>query len=1049
MKINEIRIRRFGVWQDVTLPVHHHGLNVVYGPNEAGKSTLLRFIRGMMYGFQPDISRQYGNSERPPAGGTLHLEHEGQWLELNRSAMEGAARGRMQLRGPEGEANRETSFRQLLKQVDETLFENIFAVGLTELQELATLQSDEVAQHVYGLSLGPEGQRLVDVTRDIRRRRGAFIDQKSRRGIFPTLLAERHQLNRQLAELGDLRAFHGQLHTRLAAGEQQIDNLRRKQASLQEQLAAHEFIARIHAPWKEVQDYRHQLDGLPSLAGFPADGLERLSQIEQDLQAAEHSRAEAVREVRRLHREATGLRPTPELEERIDAVRGLVAQREWIAELIAERDAAKKTFDVARQQFDASRRQLEPEWTEERLDLLDCTPSAAAGFITTARQFQSVIGQRNRLQKKHTRLSKSCQQRSTEIADRLRELGVDSTEAAITERRAQLEELRTLASLETEEAGLAERLQADQKHLKHLDSREAVPTWVYWFLGLLIAGGCASMVVGLVTGISYNVIAGLMWAMLGATCVASAAAWRSHIETGTADTAGMLQHQIGQTELRLREVHQHQERIRQALPQQSLRPVAGRRSTESASMQTAVRIQNLSAELAAMEQLQAREQRITARRRYLTQLRGRFQAVQRELTAARQKWCEQVTRVGLPEMVRIGETVRLWRQVAGAGEALKSRKQAQGTYELLDRNVSRLTARIAELNRELPTRKSSEDPLEILEAWNREISRYSSGLSRYRQLRREVKSLRRTADNCRMEIDRLRRRQTELLALAGASSREDFELRAAGLSRRAELTELLELAEAELRRAGEGQPAVAMTEEDLQDFDPVKNAEAGELIQMELQDLDRELQAQHESLGSIRQEIRQLEQDRRQHELHTRRVLVDDRIRTATKDWAALEVASEAVEQVRAKFERTCQPKVLAAASRYLKQLTGNRYRNIWTSLGSQELKVDDDSNRTFSVVDLSNGTREQLFLAIRLALIDGLREKGIRLPMVLDDVLVNFDQTRTEAAIETLTEFAAGGQQVLLFTCHLHLAHLCEARDIQPIWLPGHQHHLEGQHAG
>jgi uncharacterized protein YhaN len=63
--------------------------------------------------------------------------------------------------------------------------------------------------------------------------------------------------------------------------------------------------------------------------------------------------------------------------------------------------------------------------------------------------------------------------------------------------------------------------------------------------------------------------------------------------------------------------------------------------------------------------------------------------------------------------------------------------------------------------------------------------------------------------------------------------------------------------------------------------------------------------------------------------------------------------------------------------------------------------------------------------------------DRGVELPMVLDDVVVNFDQLRTEAAVRALLEFAEQGQQIMMFTCHLHLAHLFENQGVEPIWLP------------
>jgi uncharacterized protein YhaN len=53
MKLTDIHIERFGVWKNLDLALNRSGINVFFGPNEAGKSTLLRFDRGVLYGFQP------------------------------------------------------------------------------------------------------------------------------------------------------------------------------------------------------------------------------------------------------------------------------------------------------------------------------------------------------------------------------------------------------------------------------------------------------------------------------------------------------------------------------------------------------------------------------------------------------------------------------------------------------------------------------------------------------------------------------------------------------------------------------------------------------------------------------------------------------------------------------------------------------------------------------------------------------------------------------------------------------------------------------------
>ena len=85
----------------------------------------------------------------------------------------------------------------------------------------------------------------------------------------------------------------------------------------------------------------------------------------------------------------------------------------------------------------------------------------------------------------------------------------------------------------------------------------------------------------------------------------------------------------------------------------------------------------------------------------------------------------------------------------------------------------------------------------------------------------------------------------------------------------------------------------------------------------------------------------------------------------------------------------------------------------------------------------LSRGTREQLFLSVRLALVAMFARRGVNLPMVLDDVLVNFDVGRARRAAEVLCEFAAAGHQTLFFTCHEHMWQMFKELDADCRRLP------------
>jgi uncharacterized protein YhaN len=94
-------------------------------------------------------------------------------------------------------------------------------------------------------------------------------------------------------------------------------------------------------------------------------------------------------------------------------------------------------------------------------------------------------------------------------------------------------------------------------------------------------------------------------------------------------------------------------------------------------------------------------------------------------------------------------------------------------------------------------------------------------------------------------------------------------------------------------------------------------------------------------------------------------------------------------------------------------------YTRVYKHLETNTLRVGNlDSKTDKALNELSRGTREQLFLALRLALILSFEKETEPLSIVLDDILVNFDNFRKEAALKVLEEFAAG-RQVLLLECN------------------------------
>ena len=152
------------------------------------------------------------------------------------------------------------------------------------------------------------------------------------------------------------------------------------------------------------------------------------------------------------------------------------------------------------------------------------------------------------------------------------------------------------------------------------------------------------------------------------------------------------------------------------------------------------------------------------------------------------------------------------------------------------------------------------------------------------------------------------------------------------------------------------------------------------------------------------------------------------------------------LESIREKYEAKRQPETLQEASSYLTRLTEGHYTRIWTRLVGEELLVDNKNDETITVDKLSRGTREAVYLSLRLALIGAYARRGAVLPMVMDDILVNFDSRRARAAAELLVEFSRNGYQLLMFTCHEHMVQLFHSLHVDVKVLPHHRDVVESK---
>ena len=115
-------------------------------------------------------------------------------------------------------------------------------------------------------------------------------------------------------------------------------------------------------------------------------------------------------------------------------------------------------------------------------------------------------------------------------------------------------------------------------------------------------------------------------------------------------------------------------------------------------------------------------------------------------------------------------------------------------------------------------------------------------------------------------------------------------------------------------------------------------------------------------------------------------------------------------------------------AGRFLSLMTEGRWTSV-SPTAEGDLQVTNDLMQTCNVLQLSLGTCQQLYLAMRIALLIVADNVGASVPVLADDILVNFDAKRRAGAAKALAELGRH-RQVIVMTCHQEVVSALRAAD-------------------
>ncbi len=1036
LRIDALHVLGFGRFSGLTRELGP-GLHLLYGPNEAGKSTLLAFLRSMLFGFekrgQPE---RYEPAHGGAFGGELTLSTSAGPLLVRRIASRRASEGELTVRGADGQELSKEWLEGALAHVSRELFFDVFAFRLDELAGFERLTEQRGASEALVAASMRGARRLPEVMDQLRKRTEALYKPNGVKPALNETLKALEDVQARLRQEGDRPARYFAEKARLAS---LVEEQRVLEAALLEVGAGLERLTRLEAALGDVAalaEARAELATLPALDTFPEAGESRL---EDGLHRRRSYRAEGARLAERLATVDAGL-------ERLAAPSGVRGREEALGSALlayGERAVLLRALPSRRAALAEKQRQVELALRELGLPVdgpgllaLDLSASVRValeelalrlGAAEAARReaegtWARAVSERERLDGALARLDAELAALPQERASQLRQ-----QQAGLGRLRAARSELERLAE---QRAELHRQFESVRTQGEPHVTAAVLPAW--WVPAVALAVVALAVTAWLLAGHT-----------VGALCLAGGLLLTGVLALARRRVEAARDADVAAQGARQRWRQQEEERLRSALMALAAREELLHRELLAASNEAGLNLVATAADMAAREAALADALERAGRRELLQReqekLHAEHTAALREEHRASEAMGEAESRQGqlgeelaahlsarcFPPTLAASAALTLWRDAAALRQRLLDVGAEEAALAVDARACEQAAARLwtEAVAGELVTGPTEPPGLDagVLEPL---AARVGTALEQERAQSLERRTLEERRAELRAEKARLdglchdeEAALAALLAEGGSADEESFRRRAAQARRYAELTgRTRELSHRIEARTGLSETSARQALIDVGGEQGLR-AELESLRGKQAESQERQ-KAVLTECGALRHQLEQWENDDALAKLRIVEESLRARAAELAKQYAADRLTLALLARARRRFEEEQQPRVVQLASEHFTALTQGRYQRVFIPTGEErELRVG-DGQRDWSAAQLSRGTREQLYLAFRLAVVRDFGETRGALPLIVDDVLVNFDPERARGAIHLLARLSEH-QQVIAFTCH------------------------------
>ncbi|APH06067.1 ATP-binding protein [Bacillus weihaiensis] len=978
MKIKELMIYGYGRFEKTHIVITDDQLQIVYGENEAGKSTLMSFIHSILFGFptKQQAEKRYEPKQGGAYGGYLLIEKNGEALKVER--LPGKNGGTVTIKGEDGSDRGEDFLQELVSGIDKETYRSIFSFDVHGLQQVQKISGSQLGKYLF-LSSIYGADSLFAIEDKLSKEQDALFKPSGKRPLLNEGLEKLKGSSKKLLEAKKQNHDYTQLLSKKEKLEKEIADRKSKRMSREVRLRELEKVRSVLPLLTDREWCLNQVAALPPTGDFPENGLTRLEQFivtlqqkEAELHTLQKKRESLLLEENQLDVEEKVLDAESEIKQLRDQLPLYEEKKKRVSQL-------NQTIDQLNLEMNLHKQQLFPSLTEDEILSIHATLPVKEEIkqaVITDQQFKhrkQMIDEQFEQTKNEL---EACEEKMRDITNQL----LPEKERQKLDEQMKSKDRGSIHDLKSEKQRISSQIETYKEDRKKQMKQQT--TLFLIFSGILFVLFASSLF-------------GENWLLAGislAGCVAVLFYLGSRKKQKHDPFLTHLLEQAAKVDNEIREVEEQVATV--SFPSyEDLNRLLERDDFLRRS---------LDHEKLVFAQLEKSYDRILKQ----------YEEWEDEKFHSSERYVKLLSEFPIGQDTNPGILLEAFDQIQSLQQLIIKKQQYLADVKATLEEVNHYESRVGEVTEKLQMRA-----LPIEKAVYDLVERYEWSLKN--------KEKKITIQDRREEVEEsieiylnenqfIKQQKQELLESSQATSDEEYRKLWKVQQERQELLKQQKWIEKQL---------VLDKNIDLEKVTLVSSDELNKEIEeiegqiRALEEEEEELQ-HHYSKTSV--QILEIEKSGTystlRHDFETEKETVRDH---ATQ-WVVKSLAKELLHQTIERHRNQKLPEALDRISHYFRSLTSDTYHRVILPSQSDSFLVEREDGQTFYAEELSQATAEQLYLSIRLAMVKNMN-KQLSLPIIMDDSFVHFDHKRSKNTFLLLEELKQDNQ-VIFFTCHQHL---------------------------